>query len=83
MRQHQRQLVVRPDGEVLDRELARMDSILAPSAKTPLQGRRRAARAAEWRELQRLQALPAPDVALEATITAPADDNNLAWEILE
>ncbi len=83
MRQHQRQLVERPDGEALDSDIARMESILAPPAKTPLQGRRRAARAAEWRELQRLQALPAPDVALEATITAPADETNLAWEILE
>ncbi len=83
MRQHQRQFAERPDGEAIAAEIARMNLLLVPSAKTPLQGRRRAARGAEWRELQRLQALPAPDVALEATLTAPAYDTNLAWEILE
>ena len=83
LRQHQRQLAARPDAEALAAEVARMNSLPMPSGKTPLQGRRRAARAAEWRELQRLQALPAPRVALEATITVPADDASLAWEVLE
>ena len=83
MRQHRRQLADRPDGEALAAEVARMNSVLLPSAKTALQGRRRAARAADWRELQRLQALPAPHVALEATLTVPADGASLAWEVLE
>jgi hypothetical protein len=48
-----------------------------------LKSRRHAARAADWHELQRLQALPSPTVALEATMTVDAQGEALAWEVLE
>jgi len=54
-----------------------------PTGKTALQSRRRSARASEWRELQRLQALPAPKVGMEATIVAKGQESIFAWEILE
>lgn len=83
MRKHQRALTQRADGNALAAEVVRMNSAPTPTTTTVLKRRRRAARTAQWRELQRLQALPAPHVALEATITVPADDTSLAWEVLE
>lgn len=83
MRRHHRSLVERADGEALGREIARLESVITPSTRTALQRRRRAARAAEWREVQQLQALPAPAVSLKATLVGSADGTELAWEILE
>jgi len=83
MRQRQRAVVDRMDGEAVTRAIAATDGQLAAPGKTALQTRRRRARTAQWRELQRLQALPTPQVALEPTLTAPATGAGLAWEILE
>jgi len=73
----------RGDREATNAELLRLRSDVFSRHPTALKSRRRAARAADWHELQRLQALPAPAVALEATLTADAQGETLAWEVLE
>lgn len=82
MRRHRHLDTHRLNAEAINIEMTRA-ALPAPPGTTPLQSRRRAARTDEWREWQRLQALPAPNVSLEATFTVPADGQGLAWEILE
>jgi putative transposase len=80
-RRHHRSLAERGNSEVLACTLRDIQKV--PTGKTALQSRRRSARASEWRELQRLQALPAPKVGMEATIVAKGQESIFAWEILE
>jgi putative transposase len=83
LRERHRQVTERGDREGTNAQLQRLRSAAPLRKPRALQSRRHAARAASWHELQRLQALPAPTVALEATMTVDAQGAALAWEVLE
>jgi putative transposase len=78
----QRELVGRGS---LERIGPALSTPLVPSlpAPTALRSHRRAARAAAWREVQALAALPAPDVALTSTLSSDDVSGTFAWEVLE
>jgi putative transposase len=78
-----REVVDRPDGEGLRVALKIAGQPTVPSRSTGMQARRRAARAANWREVQAIAALPAPDVTLEPTMTSDDVAGTFAWEVLE
>lgn len=80
-RRHHRPLAQSANSEALGGALRDLRQTVG--GKTALQGRRRAARAQEWRELQRIQSLPVRNVSMEATVVASAPESSLAWEILE
>lgn len=54
-----------------------------PAAPTVLKSNRRAARAAAWREVQAIAALPAPQVALAPSLSSDDPSGTFAWEVLE
>ena len=83
LRARHRQVTERGDRERTNTELQRLRSAAPVRNPGALKSRRHAARAAGWHELQRLQALPSPTVALEATMTVDAEGEALAWEVLE
>jgi putative transposase len=83
LRERNRPVTERGDRERTNTELQRLRSAAPLRKPRALKSRRHAARAADWHELQRLQALPSPTVALEATITVDAEGEALAWEVLE
>jgi putative transposase len=53
------------------------------AAPTALKANRRAARAAAWREVQAIAALPVPQVALASTLSSEDQSGTFAWEVLE
>lgn len=83
LRERHRRVTERGDRERTNTELQRLRSAAPVRNPGALKARRHAARAAGWHELQRLQALPSPTVALEATMTVDAQGEALAWEVLE
>ena len=83
LRGRHRRVTERGDRERTNTELQRLRSAAPVRNPGALKSRRHAARAAGWHELQRLQALPSPTVALEATMTVDAEGEALAWEVLE
>jgi hypothetical protein len=78
-----REVVERVDAQHVCTALGRPP--IAPTTLAPvtLKARRRAARAAAWREVQAIAALPVPDVALEPTMVSDDAAGPFAWEVLE
>ena len=72
-----------PEAEALRAALEPRTAPLRRSSAPSLRQRRRAARAAAWKEVQAIEAMPAPDTTLEATLTSAEFAGALAWEVLE
>jgi putative transposase len=77
-----RELIERGDGECINQHI-RAATLPTLAAPTPLKSRRRAARAAAWREVQAIAALPTPDVVLEPTLSSCDAAGTFSWEVLE
>jgi putative transposase len=73
----------RARGKGIDSERVAAELRLPAAAPTALRARRRAARAAAWREAQTIAALPTPDVNLEPTLVSDAAAGTFSWEVLE
>ena len=72
-----------PDAEIVRKELMAPESTAGTAPKRSLRARRRAARAAAWREVQAIAELPAPDTTMEPTLTSTDNSGSFAWEVLE